>query len=192
MSPYYYPYWPCPDELEHFGIKGMKWGIRRYQNPDGTLTDAGKKKLQKYKDKESRKVEKRYEKDTNRDLRLGGLRNKELADRYRKAAIQTHKKNFDAEMKAIKNMSYKDMKNEKTNIGKQWIKSAAITVGSTAVALVTPMPFSVVSWPNYANIKRSYRVPNAKSDRELYRELDQIGKDYKKEQREKKLKQYGG
>lgn len=31
------------DELYHHGIKGMHWGIRRYQNPDGTYTDAGKR-----------------------------------------------------------------------------------------------------------------------------------------------------
>lgn len=30
--------------LMHYGIKGQKWGVRRYQNPDGTLTDAGKKR----------------------------------------------------------------------------------------------------------------------------------------------------
>lgn len=29
--------------LEHHGIKGMRWGIRRYQNSDGSLTAAGKK-----------------------------------------------------------------------------------------------------------------------------------------------------
>lgn len=31
------------NELYHHGVKGMKWGVRRYQNPDGSLTEEGKK-----------------------------------------------------------------------------------------------------------------------------------------------------
>lgn len=32
-------------ELYHWGIKGMKWGVRRYQNKDGSLTEVGKRRL---------------------------------------------------------------------------------------------------------------------------------------------------
>ena len=35
------------NELYHWGIKGMRWGVRRYQNKDGTLTPAGKKRRSK-------------------------------------------------------------------------------------------------------------------------------------------------
>ena len=32
------------DELKHYGIKGMKWGVRRFQNADGSLTADGRKR----------------------------------------------------------------------------------------------------------------------------------------------------
>lgn len=33
-----------PNELFHWGIKGQRWGVRRFQNPDGSLTTAGRKR----------------------------------------------------------------------------------------------------------------------------------------------------
>lgn len=42
-------------ELRHWGIKGMKWGVRRYQNKDGTLTPAGKTRYAEAEDAEAQK-----------------------------------------------------------------------------------------------------------------------------------------
>lgn len=44
MSTYYIAGIPYSDELYHHGIKGQKWGVRRYQNEDGSYTPAGKKR----------------------------------------------------------------------------------------------------------------------------------------------------
>ena len=47
------------DYLEHHGILGMKWGVRRYQNKDGSLTAAGRRRVAK--------LEKEYKKVTGKD-----------------------------------------------------------------------------------------------------------------------------
>ena len=66
------------NELYHYGVKGMKWGVRRYQNKDGTLTNAGKKQL-------AIQIKKQYPKNATNDsyTRLINDISDDLSDNYK-------------------------------------------------------------------------------------------------------------
>lgn len=61
------------NELYHHGIKGQKWGVRRYRNRDGTLTELGKRRIGG--GKKENKV--RYDKKTGRILDEDSVANAE-------------------------------------------------------------------------------------------------------------------
>lgn len=70
------------EELMHYGILGMKWGVRRYQRPDGSLTNAGKKRYNS--EIESLKAEKakvdKVHKNLNAAKRMQARKDKLEAD----------------------------------------------------------------------------------------------------------------
>lgn len=67
-------------ELYHHGVLGMKWGIRRYQNKDGSLTTAGKKRAAKMKEE--------YTQLTGKKLRRSPDKAKELSEPKKKSVSE--------------------------------------------------------------------------------------------------------
>lgn len=63
-------------DLYHHGIPGQKWGVRRYQNKDGSLTPAGRKR--------AAKLEEQYKKVTGRNIK------KELARKPKTVSEMTN------------------------------------------------------------------------------------------------------
>ena len=94
------------NELQHWGIKGMKWGVRRYQNSDGTLTAAGKKRYNKElaKLREEKKVLENKRKTQAKMDKLDAMR-KEIDDMKsgKKPAAESEKES--SGKKSIKDMS---------------------------------------------------------------------------------------
>lgn len=94
------------NELMHWGIKGMKWGVRRYQNKDGSLTPAGKKRY----DKEMAKL-KEEEKIAKNKLRTQAKLNKLDEKRKEIEALKSGKPIAKSTKKPSK-PSVKDMSDE--------------------------------------------------------------------------------
>lgn len=111
--------------LAHHGIKGMKWGVRRYQNPDGSYTDAGLQRLRakqwkqdtKWVKKNEKKIKKYATKKTQPYLREAerNLR-REVAGKYKSG---TQSKNYinayNKQMAAIMNVAVANLETPNGN-----------------------------------------------------------------------------
>ena len=121
--------------LEHHGIKGQKWGIRRFQNPDGTRTALGKRREKENKVDHETLVKSTNAKQLykNRDQ----LSDKELRDRVNRIQTEQQLKDLMAREEGIsagKKASGKVL----SKIGEK--SAEALAVGAVAVGKNTVLP----------------------------------------------------
>ena len=91
------------NSLEHYGIKGQKWGLRRFQNPDGSYTELGKERRRVGFEKESKKDDESKKDSTKTDetpdIKIGGKAYKDMTKKELRAAKKRARHN-EAERRA--------------------------------------------------------------------------------------------
>lgn len=94
------------NELYHHGIKGQRWGIRRYQNKDGSLTPAGKKRVAKLESEYSRLTGKKTDglsnnthgsSSSSKTKNISEMSNEEIQDRIDRIRLENTLKSLTPE-----------------------------------------------------------------------------------------------
>ena len=134
------------DELYHHGIKGQKWGVRRYKNEDGSLTSEGKKRLSKYKAKELKRIDRKYK-----------IR-KYTAPFKDSRNLNKIRKRIESDY--VKKMTYSDMEKEIKTVRGKKAKMFAASIAASAVLLPTTGR-TITFIPRSGNIKTNYRLSNS-------------------------------
>jgi hypothetical protein len=132
------------DHLQHYGVKGMKWGVRRYRNEDGTLTSDGRKQARKeYRDDNSKAFTlgsnatvygNAAAKSLNRTIKIENKLDKQYAKdpSGSKRRTQSLRKKWDASSKT--SMELVDTYNKLHNAAKEHCDSLVKKYGKEAVA----------------------------------------------------------
>ena len=159
------------NELYHHGIKGMKWGVRRYQNKDGTFTKAGRKKMAKL-DKEYSKLigQKRNTESPNtsssptKKKKLSEMTDDEIRARINRITLEKQYtnllKNPDSVEKQSKGNAFiKKIRSEvimpaAMELGRQGLRSAGVKVGNDFIKKHTKSDEEFDALKLYTNNKK--------------------------------------
>ena len=116
-----YRYNPTPprDTLAHYGIKGQKWGVRRYQNKDGSYTNAGKARYSvfgmRHDVRQARKAAKKENIPGRQKMSTGHNYDKAIKD-YQKTKERVELRNREWEKNLSRNSSERDIYRSYTRI----------------------------------------------------------------------------
>lgn len=120
------------DELQHHGVRGQKWGIRRFQNRDGSLTSAGRKRAKltdKYAIYKKRKEEKKKKIENNKPKTVKDLSDDELRTKVNRLRMEKESLQLERDIASFTPQKVSLGKKFITSLGKNVIAPAATNAG---------------------------------------------------------------
>ena len=148
-------------ELVHYGIKGMKWGILRYQNPDGTLTAAGKVRDRMTRKRNLKKAEKIL-KGSNKTVkrRLSQITDEELQKAVNRLQLE----------RTYKNLTTPPDKHKKAKeIATKWLETAGTKVIESAATNLGKKIFSETDSKRKVEKRADIELEKDRQDRRIAR-----------------------
>lgn len=124
------------NELYHHGVVGMKWGVRRYQNKDSTLTEAGKRQNAKQKEKYEKKYAKTKEL-TPDEKKAKVLKSRSVKQLYKHADLFTSDELKSAYDRLRLERDIASLSQKEVNKGKEFVDKAISTAKTTSDAIQT-------------------------------------------------------
>lgn len=117
-------------ELYHYGVKGMKWGVRRYQNKDGSLTRLGKKKLAKEASEYYKKeAEKRSSSNSTRIREIEDLVTTDKVNKLSLDKVDKLYREWDSLESSVRHLkSRSDEINKRSKLGERYVDEYAKNV----------------------------------------------------------------
>lgn len=111
-----------PNDLSHHGIKGQKWGVRRFQNKDGSLTKAGGKRYNGSDYKPRKNVIKEVGDKVKTYKKKQNLKKARKIAKEKKAAAEQRKKDVEAGRLSAKQMTTEELnaRMERLNLEKRY------------------------------------------------------------------------
>lgn len=176
-----YNSYPSSNELYHHGVIGMHWGIRRYQNKDGSLTSAGKQHYTKHPNSLNRKLKKQIRQERKRQYGSGNqwIQTNDIGPKSKKAVEKQLRdqeritKAAEKDIDRIEKKYQNDPDRMQDEIDKLYVEKYKQPLADTGAMIIVGEPYTKKAIKRMGNVNVGY-LEDLGYSKDVAKELNDI------------------